>query len=274
MSSLSIGRAWEEAKAALVAGRRLLVPIALGLVLLPAGIMSMVEPQAATGQQPPAGPWMVVALIMIVVMIIGELAIVLLVNGWRGSVGSAISKAARRTPVFILAALCFVLPLVVVFSAVLVASGASPGESGQVDWTNFSGAGWLLMLLALLAMIYFSVRLMLLLVVAACETLGPIDSLKRSFALSSGHFWRLFAFILLLVIAFAIVAATIGAVVGSLVTLLAGEPRPWSLSLLLIALTGGLVQAAFVLVYTGMLARIYAQLAAPTASVPEVEREG
>lgn len=274
MSSLSIGKAWDEAKAALIASRRLLVPIALGLVLLPAVIMAMIEPPTAAGQQPPAGPWMLVALVMVVVMIIGELAIVLLVNGWRGSVGGAISKASRRTPVFILAALCFILPLVVLFSVVLVASGATPGEGGQVDWTNFSGTGWLLMLLAVLATIYFSVRLLPLLVVAACETLGPIASLKRSFALSSGHFWRLLGFIVLIVIAFAIVAATVGAVVGSLVTLLAGEPQPWSLSLLLIALTGGLVQAAFVLVYTAMLARIYAQLAAPVASVPEVEREG
>ena len=68
MSSLSIGKAWDEAKAALIASRRLLVPIALGLVLLPAVIMAMIEPPTAAGQQPPAGPWMLVALVMVVVM--------------------------------------------------------------------------------------------------------------------------------------------------------------------------------------------------------------
>ncbi len=40
MSSLSIGRAWDEAKAALQANRKLIVPVALGLVLLPAVIAS------------------------------------------------------------------------------------------------------------------------------------------------------------------------------------------------------------------------------------------
>lgn len=273
MSSLSIGKAWDEAKAALQASRRLLVPVALGLVLLPAVIVSMVEPQAATGQQPPAGPWMIIALAMVIVMLIGELAIVLLVNGWRGSVGGAIGKAARRTIVFILAALCFLIPMVLLFSIILAVSGAGAGDSGQIDWTNFSGLGWLLMLLAFLAVIYFSIRLMPLLPVVACETLGPITSLKRSFALTSGHFWRLLGFLLLLLIAFVVVAVTIGAVVGALVTLIAGEPGPWSLSLLLIALAGGLVQAGFVLVYSAMLARIYAQLTAPLATVPEVDRE-
>ena len=52
-----------------------------------------------------------------------------------------------------------------------------------------------------------------------------------------------------------------------------GEPKPWSLSMLLIALAGGLVQAGFVMVYAGMIARIYVQLAAPQASVPDVVRE-
>ena len=108
----------------------------------------------------------------------------------------------------------------------------------------------------------------------ACESLGPIGSLKRSFALTSGHFWRLFGFLLILMVGFFVVALTVGAVVGGLVTLLFGRPEPWSISLLLIALAGGLVQAGFVVVYTAMLARIYAQLASGQASVPEVKREG
>ena len=38
---------------------------------------------------------------------------------------------------------------------------------------------------------------------------------------------------------------------------------------------GGLVQAGFVMVYVGMLARIYAQLSASShASVPDVQRDG
>ena len=41
-----------------------------------------------------------------------------------------------------------------------------------------------------------------------------------------------------------------------------------------LALAGGLVQAGFVMVYAGMVARIYAQLSAPQTGVPDVAREG
>lgn len=273
MSSLSIGKAWDEAKAALGANRKFLVPVALGLVLLPAVIVSMVEPKVAPGEQPPPGAWMLVALLMVIVMLVGELAIVLLVNGWRGSVGEAIGKAARRTPTFILAALCLAVPAVLVFSVLLAIAGVGASATGQIDWANFSPAVLLVLLACLLILLYISVRLLPLLPVVASEEVGPIMALRRGFALTSGHFWRLLGFLLLLMIAFLIVAATVGAVVGGLVTVVLGAPDPWSLSLLLIALAGGLVQAGFVLVYTAMLARIYAQLAAPTASVPEVSRE-
>ncbi|HEY0629324.1 MAG TPA: glycerophosphoryl diester phosphodiesterase membrane domain-containing protein [Sphingomicrobium sp.] len=273
MRPLSVGRAWDEAKAALQAHRKLIVPVALGLVLLPAVVMSMIEPRAAAGQQPPAGPWMLGALAMVIVMLIGELAIVLLVNGWRGSVGGAIGKAARRTPTFILGALCYLVPVLLLFSLIMAVSGVGTSPTGQIDWSNFHPTGWLLMLAGIAALVYVSVRLLPLLAVAACEDVGPIQALKRSFVLTSGHFWRLLGFLLMLVLAFLIVAAAIGALVGTAVTLVLGEPEPWSLSLLLIALAGGLVQAGFVMVYTAMLARIYAQLTAPVATVPEVSRE-
>jgi glycerophosphoryl diester phosphodiesterase family protein len=273
MSSLSIGKAWDEAKAALQANRRLIVPVALGLVLLPAVIVSMIEPRVAPGEQPPPGAWMLIGLIMVIVMLVGELAIVLLVNGWRGSVGEALGKAARRTPTFLLATLSFLVPVVLIFSLLLGVAGAGTTESGQIDWTNFGAAGWLVLLACTVALIYFSIRLLPLLAVVASEEAGPIVSLKRSFALTNGHFWRLFGFLVLLVVAFAVVAMTVGAVVGAGVTLTLGEPEPWSLSLLLIALAGGLAQAAFVMVYVAMLARIYAQLSAGQVHVPEVKRE-
>lgn len=273
MSSLSIGKAWDEAKAALQANRKLIVPVALGLILLPAVIVSMVEPQVPPGEQPPPGRWMLVALAMVVVMMIGQLAIVLMINGWRGSVGEAIGQAARRAPTYFLSVLSYLVPVIFIFSVMLAIVGIGTSGSGEIDWANFSAAGWLVLLICFFVLIYFSIRLMPLTPVIAIEPVGPIAALKRSFVLTSGHFWRLFGFIAMLAIAFLIVALTVGSVVGALVTLVAGPPAPWSLSLLLIALAAGLVQAGFVMVYLGMLARIYAQLSAGQASVPEVKRE-
>ena len=272
MSSLSIGKAWDEAKAALQANRKLIVPVALGLVLLPAVIVSMVEPQVPPGEQPPAGSWMLVALAMVIVMMVGQLAIVLMVNGWRGSVGEAIGRAARRTPTFLLAVLSYLVPVIFIFSVMLAIMGIGTSGSGEVDWANFSTTGWLVLFACLLILIYFSVRLMPLTPVIALEQIGPIGALKRSFVMTAGHFWRLLGFVLMLGIAFLIVAITVGAVVGALVTVVAGPPEPWSLSLLVIALAAGLVQAGFVLVYLGMLARVYSQLSAGDVGVPDVKR--
>jgi hypothetical protein len=272
MSSLSIGTAWDEAKAALQAHRKLIVPVALGMVLLPAAIVSMVEPQVPTGQEPPPGPWMLVALAMLIVMMVGQIAIVLLVNGWQGSVGEAIKQASRRVPTLILAALAVSVPVILLFSAVLAITSITSLESGQFDWTSISGTGWLLLFFCFLLLLYVAVRLLLLVAVAACETVGPIATLKRCFALTAGHFWRLLGFIVMLMIGFLIVAMVVGMVVGGMVTLALGQPEAWSISLLLIALAGGLVQAGFVMVYTAMLARIYAQLSSGQARVPEVQR--
>jgi hypothetical protein len=262
MSSLSIGKAWDEAKAALQSHRTLIVPVALGMVLLPAVIVSMAEPQVPAGQQPPPGPWMLIALAMIIVMMVGQIAIVLLVNGWRGSVGEAIGQAARRTPTFILAALAIGIVVILIFSLILATSTRGSIERGQFDWYSVSSIGWLMLGLAFLALLVVSVRLLPLVAVVASENQGPIASMRRAFALTGGQFWRLFGFLLMLMVGFLIVALTVGAVIGALVTLIFGRPEPWSISLLLIALAGGLVQAGFVMVYTAMLARIYVQLAA------------
>ena len=275
MSNLSIGRAWDEAKAALQANRRLIVPVALGMILLPAVIASMVEPQVPPGEQPPAGLWMLVVLAMIFIMFIGQLAMVLMVNGWRGSVGEAIGQAARRAPTLILAVLMVGIVIILAFSVILaIGMGRSIESGGGFDWNSVSGVGWVLLCMATIALLYFSVRLLLLVPTVSLENLGPIASIRRVFALTSGQFWRLLGFLLILMVAFFVVALTVGAVIGALVTLVAGRPEPWSISLLLVALTGGLVQAGFVMVYTAMLARIYAQLSAGQAGVPDVKHGG
>ena len=265
MSILSIGTAWDEAKEALKRSRRLIVPVALGMVLLPAVIAAMVEPRTATGEQPPAGPWMLVVLAMVVVMLLAQLTLVLLVNGWRGSLGEAIGQAGKRLPVLLLTVVLIAIPAMFVMAFVIAIVAAGPGGDGGLDPASISPAGWLAMLLFALVLLFISVRLLPTVAVIAEGRLGPIASLRRSFALTSGNFWKLLAFVVLIVLAFMVVALAIGGVVGSIVSVLFGAAEPWSVSLLLLALTSGVVQAAFVAFYTAMIARITAQLERPRA---------
>jgi hypothetical protein len=102
--------------------------------------------------------------------------------------------------------------------------------------------------------------------VAAAETGGPVSILKRSWRLTSGHTLRLFGFILVVVIVFLVVMLAVSAIFGSVIILAAGQPQDGNLSSVLIALVGGVTNAALGLFLTSMIARIYAQLAADPIS--------
>ncbi|MDQ3144619.1 MAG: hypothetical protein M3Q57_07045 [Pseudomonadota bacterium] len=257
---LSIGTAWSEAAAFVRRERRLLAPVVLGLILLPSVISAMVQPPTPAGGSPEPGAWMIVAFLMILVMMVGQMAVVLLAEDWRGSVGEAIGQAARRLPTLIGAGLMVMLPVILILSAVLAAATFATGAEGGVSAENLSGGGAIAILLAGVLVVLVAVRLLPLVAVIARGSDGPIAALKRTFRMTRGQFWKLLGFVLLMAITFVIAAAAIGAVFGSIVTLAFGRPDPWSMSLLLIALIGGLIQAAFFTIYTAMLARIAVQL--------------
>ena len=178
----------------------------------------MIEPRTVPGEEPEAGPWMLVMLLMIIVMLVGQMAIVLLSNGWQGSVGEAIRRAVRRLPALLLAALMVMVPLILLMSAILAVAGMATGGDGTFTAVSLTPTGWLAILVGLIAVLAIGVRLLPLVVIVATEDVGPVAAIKRAFALTRGHFWKLLAFMLLATIAFLIVAAAAGAVVGSVIS--------------------------------------------------------
>lgn len=260
---LSIGAAWAEAAAFLRAERRVLAPVVLGLIMVPAVVAEMIQPRVTPGSVPEGGTWVIVALLMVGIMLLGQLVIVVLANRWNGSVGEAIARAARRLPTLLVAGILVIAPLFILLSLALALGGVSGGAAlgGKP-----SPAGALALSLLLVAALFVMIRLLPLVAVVAATDDGPVAALKRTFVMTRGNFWRLLGFALLLTLAFAIVAIAFAAVVGSLVTLALGRPEPWSVSLLMLALIGGLVQAGFVTLYTAMLARIADQLLGDSTS--------
>ncbi len=264
--NLSIGTAWTEAAAFVRSERRLIAPVVLGLVMVPAVIASMVQPSVAPGVRPPPGGWMIVTLFMIMAMVIGQLAIALLATGWRGSVGSAIGRALKRVPTLILAGFAVMIPMFLLLTLVMALMGVKGGADGQLSKSAAGLASLPLVLLFIATILFVAVRLLPLVPIVANSDQGPVAALKRSFQMTKGNFWKLLGFTLLLSIAFLVVTVAVSAVTGSLLTLAFGRPEAWSVSLLLMALVGGLIQAAFVTIYTAMLARIAVQLElAPTS---------
>jgi hypothetical protein len=116
--------------------------------------------------------------------------------------------------------------------------------------------------------LFGAIRLLPLVALVATGDDGPLAAIRRTFAATRGHFWRLLAFLLLMLVAYAVVGSVTVVISDLLVAFLFGDPEPWSVALLLLALIAGLFQTAFIAIYTAMLARIAAQIAAtPTNGI-------
>lgn len=264
MAKLSLSKAWEESRGVLRHDGNLLAIVALALIALPSTIQSMITPPAAAGEFPPAGPWIAVAILALLIGIIGQLAIVRLAVGPHTTVGEAIGHGVRRTPAYVAAVILWILPVAVLTVFLVSAMRADkPSAAAAIGF-----------LLLILAVIFFVVRLIMMPAVASSETAGPIGILQRSWALTRGNWWRLFAFLLLFVIAaFCAVIAT-QVVVGSVVALLFGTPEHMSVGALIIALVTQLLISAISVFYFVMVARMYLQLTARSEAQAGVPTTG
>jgi hypothetical protein len=260
---LSIGKAWDEAKAFLAREGRLVAPVALATFALPSVLAGWAYPGSGPGTAGGAGLLLLFAVLLAVM--IGQMTIALMASGWSGRVGEAMGKVARRLPSMLGAVMIVFLPItliaIVLLGTVLVGAGLSDPEMLTPEaLARIPKIGWILLLLVL-AFIFASVKLFPISAIAANEPGGPVAVLKRSWALTRGQFGRLLALLLLLVFVALILDAALTAVTGSVAALAFGEARPFNLSALLVALASGLVGAAVSTVSATMVGRVYAQLA-------------
>ena len=94
MAKLSISQAWDESRAVLARDGKLIGAVALALFVLPGIVLDLFMPEAPAGQFPPAGPWMAVAAVAILMSLVGQLAIIRLAMGPHLTVGEAITRVA------------------------------------------------------------------------------------------------------------------------------------------------------------------------------------
>jgi hypothetical protein len=275
MSVLSIGRAWEETSAFLRREMRLVMPVALALFAIPATLAGWISPSAQG--QPGGGPGWLITLIVLIAAMMGQLTIAGLAVGWPESLGSAIARSFARVWGMLAAAMIAFLPLAVV--AVLVLA-VILGSAGLTDPARLTPEAMMrapgitvFMIGLLLVFLFLGARLFPMSAIAFCETSSPFALLGRAWRMTSGHFGRLVAVLLLFLIAAAVLGSAVTAVIGSAVTLASGEITPFSLSALLVALFEGVVSAAVSAISAAMVGRIYAQLSgSERLSVPDVER--
>lgn len=253
ISNISIGLAYSEATFFLRREKRLLAPLVLALLVVPVTISQLVQPLDPLAKADGMKPWMLIAFLALLVQLAGQMAVSRLAMGWEGSLGGAISLALRRLPAAIGALVLFFVGLgIVLVPMIMILMLAGGGGAGSAKLTNS---------LTLLALFAAGPRVLLVPTIAMTEPVGPLALIKRSWTASRGQFWRLLGFFLLFLIASLILALAVSAVVGSLAALAFGSPEPLSVSRLLLALAGGLVQAGAATLYAAMAGRILVQLA-------------
>lgn len=265
MPKLSLSKAWDETRSHFPRDGKVYAAVALALYVLPATIFGTLFPGALMGTAPPDGATSLLMLAVIVLSLVGQIAMVALALR-PIAVREAIGHGLRRAPAALAAFIIFLLPVILALAPFLPAIVQAPN--------NPPPGALLAATLVMLTAFILGVRLALLLVpVAAAERIGPIALLKRSWALSSGNWWRLAVFLVVYYAASYISARAIGFVVGGILIFLSGPLQPASLGALALAAALGAVGAIFTTIFSLMLAGIYAQLAAPSATVPEVSRQ-
>jgi Membrane domain of glycerophosphoryl diester phosphodiesterase len=261
MPRLSITQAWNETAQFMRRDFGPLFTIALALIALPNFALQALAPRlavAGAGTRPLV--WGALLVVALLCSMAGSLAISALALGRENVVGRAIGHGFRRVPAMLAASLLVGVPMALA-AGVLAVLLKVPAEALVAPTPATAGRLLVYLTLLMILLVPIGIRLMLMTPVAAAEAVGPVAIVRRGWTLTSGHFWKLLGFVLLLVVALLIVTVAISAVTGILVTLVLGRPQPGSLSALVMLLVGGVVNAAFTVVLTTMVARIYVQLA-------------
>lgn len=267
MVGLSLSRAWDETKAVLGRDGRLFVAVALALFVLPGVILDITVPDAPAGQFPPAGPWMIIAVVAILISLIGQLAVIRLAMGPHLTVGQAIAHGGRRVLAYIAAVLLWSVPILLVASILFAIVDGGGTQAAR-------GIGALALLLLGIFGIFIAVRLILASAVAGAEPISPSAILRRSWALTGGNWWRLFLFLVMFAIGALVLVVAVQSVTTLIARMLLGGTGPMTVGGLLVAIASQLVSAIVSVGFFVMVARIYAQLAGASDAQPSVPSSG
>ena len=269
VANLSISKAWDETRETFAREGNLLATVALALLVLPQAIVGVINPPGQMARDVP-GWAMILTFLAAFVGLIGQLALIRLASRPGTSVGESISHGARRFPATLAALVIYsvgMTVLLVPLAIILVMVGTV-----QFPPSDPPSGGYLAFLFFLvLVVLAVTTRFILMLPISSEESAGPINMLRRSWTLTSGHYWRLLAFLIIIIGLVFVLLVTAMVIGGLIANILGGDVAPMTVSALILALTVALAQAAFTILSSVMLARIYVQLAgggAAEASVP------
>ena len=271
-SSLSISRAWDETREIFRRDGGLLVSVALALIVLPEVVIGIISPpQATVGADAPAA-MQLLRFAVALISLIGQLALIRLALGPSTTVGAAIGHGARRFPSALGAVIVLIIGLAVIAVPLIFILSLALGIDVSRLSGPPSGPAALMFLIIGLAALLVSVRFTLVSPVASAESIGPLAIIKRSWRLTSGNYWRMLGFIMLLIVATLVLMVAAGVVGGLLARMFSPSIEPLSVGALILASFAGAEQGAFSILASVMLARVYVQAAGQSENIEEALR--
>lgn len=264
MAKLDTNAAWKEASAIVSANREVLFALAGVFFMLPSLALAVIagEPEIVAGmtreqmmaamEEFYTGAWWIIVL-SAVLQIVGLMAILTLMRDRsRPTVGQAIRAGVSGTPSYLAAQVLVVIGLSLIGGLLVgIAAMVSPVLAVVV-------------VLLVMGVVIFAVFRMLLVapVVAVEGVRNPLAAIARSWRLTQGNFWRIFAFILLILILFVVVVGIVMMVIGLILALVAsGEPQR-----IIAAVFSSALGAVGVVYFAGVIAAIHRQLGGPAAA--------
>jgi hypothetical protein len=262
-----MGKGWNEAVAMMRGNREVLTIVAGIFFFLPGLLFSLIGPDMNAmfaGFDPErmeqlmaalnvvyARYWWLFALVLLA-QILGYLSLLaLLRDDTRPTVGQAIGTGLKALLPALAAYLLFVIGLSLALGLLITLFALT-----QVELLVALG-----LLLAVPIAFYLAIKVCLAAPVIAIEkTFNPVAVLLRSWQLTKGNSLRLFAFFVLLTIAYAVISSVLGIVLLALVALLGDETGQ-----IVASIVSGLVGAIATVVMIAVLAAVHRQLAGPSA---------
>lgn len=259
---LSIGQAWDEAKAVLRADGGAIMAVALALSVLPGAILETLSPSAMRTSD---SPWYVAVLGLVVALLslAGQLAISRIALGPSTTVGAAIGLGFRRVPALFGALFLMFLPFALIAGLLLYSVGGFTDDATKVAANNVLPALFFLAIGTLLL-----IRLLFLTPLAADQDLNSIQLVKTGWRLTSGHFLKLLLLVLLLGIVALVIIGALGGALGAVALLVLGPVEPGNTSALLVALIQQVLAAVVSVLFVVVVCRLYRQATTGAVSVP------
>ena len=264
MAKLDTNAAWKEASAIVSANREVLLALAGVFFMLPSLAAAVIagQPEVIPGMKPEqmmtvmkafyARFWWLM-LLSLAIQIVGLLAMLTLMRDRsRPTVGQAIRSGLPGALSALVSWILMIVGLSVAGGLLIVVSAVISPILATV-----------VVLLFVVTSIYVTVRLILVAPVVTVESVfNPLTAMARSWRLTKGNFWRIFAFVWLITILFLLVAAIIMAVIG-LVLAVASSGEPQRIIAAVFSSALGAVGAVY---FAAVVAAIHRQLGGPAAA--------